>query len=263
MRRWMFFAYGVFCHLLFLAVYVVFAGFVGNFVVPRSIDSAPADGLRGAAIDLLLLGLFAVPHSVMARPWFKRVWTKVVPQEIERSTYVLIACLFLGLLMWQWRRLDAVVWDVQHPVGRALLWTLFAAGWTMVPAVTLMISHFDLFGTRQVWLYLVGRKYTVLPFRTPMLYSRMRHPLYVGWTIAFWATPTMTQGHLLFAAVLTLYMAVAVVFEERDLVELFGDEYRAYQRRVPMFLPRLTDGPTIPIESPTAVATVRADAVAE
>lgn len=154
----------------------------------------------------------------MARPWFKRQWTKIVPQAIERSTYVLASCLVTGLLIWQWRSLDAVVWHVEQPLGRALLWGLFAAGWLLVPAVTLMISHFDLFGTRQVWLHLREQAYTDLPFRTPSLYSRMRHPLYVGWTIAFWATPTMTLAHLLFAAGLTLYMAVAVLFEERDLV---------------------------------------------
>jgi protein-S-isoprenylcysteine O-methyltransferase Ste14 len=240
MRRWSFFVYGVFCHLLFLVTYACLAGFVGNFLVPWSIDAAPGDSLPAAAtIDLLLIGLFGVQHSIMARPWFKRIWTRLIPQPIERSTYCLISCLLVFLLMWQWRGLDAVIWDVEHPVGRGLLWGLFAAGWVMVPTVSLMINHFDLFGTRQVWLYLRGRPYTPLPFRTPLLYGRVRHPLYLGWALAFWATPTMTLGHLLFAGSLTLYMAVAAFIEERDLVGYFGDDYRSYQRRVPMFVPRL------------------------
>ena len=246
MRRWGFFVYGVCCHLLFLATFAYMAGFVGNLLVPISIDSAPADSLRAAGLDILLLGLFGLQHSIMARPWFKRLWTRLVPQPIERSTYVLISCAVLFFLMWQWRGLTAVIWDVKHPAGRGLLWGLFAAGWLLVPAVSLMINHFDLFGTRQVWLYLRGRPYTALPFGAPLLYNRVRHPLYVGWALAFWATPTMTLGHLLFAGALTLYMAVAARIEERDLVGHFGDSYRAYQRRVPMFIPRVGRGGASP-----------------
>jgi protein-S-isoprenylcysteine O-methyltransferase Ste14 len=242
MRRWSFFVYGVFCHLLFLATYAYMAGFVGNFVVPQSLDSAPADSLFAVGLDVLLLGLFGLQHSIMARPWFKRTWTRLVPEPIERSTYCLASCVVLFLLMWQWQGLGFIIWDVQQPVGRGLLWGLFAAGWLLVPGASLMINHFDLFGTRQVWLYLRGRPYTSLPFRTPLLYKRMRHPLYVGWTLALWATPTMTLGHLLFAGTLTLYMAIAARIEERDLVGYFGDTYRAYQRRVPMFIPRLGEG---------------------
>jgi protein-S-isoprenylcysteine O-methyltransferase Ste14 len=242
MRRWCFFVYGITCYLLFSVVYVYLAGFVGNFWVPKSIDSAPADVLPAVGVDLLLIALFGLSHSIMARPGFKRVWTRLVPQPIERSTYVLVSCCVLALLMWQWRGIDAVVWDVQAPAGRVILWVLFAAGWLMVPGVSLMISHFDLFGLRQVWLYLRGRPYTALPFRTPMLYNRMRHPLYVGWTLAFWATPTMTLGHALFAGTLTLYMAAAALVEERDLVGHFGETYNEYRRRVPMFLPRLGPG---------------------
>jgi protein-S-isoprenylcysteine O-methyltransferase Ste14 len=242
MRRWSFFAYGVFCHLLFLVTYAYLACFVGNFLVPWSMDSAPANDLRAVGIDIALLSLFGLQHSIMARPWFKRVWTRLVPEPIERSTYCLMSCLVLFVLIWQWQGLDAVIWDVQHPWGRGLLWGLFAAGWILVPAVSLMISHFDLFGTRQVWLYLRGQPYTSLPFRTPLLYSRVRHPLYLGWTLAFWATPTMTLGHLLLAGVLTLYMGIAACIEERDLVSHFGDVYRDYQRSVPMFIPRLGDG---------------------
>ena len=247
MQRYVFFLYGVVNHLLFLAVFAYLAGFVGNFLVPKTIDTTTGGTLGAAlAINLLLLGLFAVQHSVMARPAFKRVWTRIVPQPIERATYVLASNVVTVLLMWQWRGIDVVLWDVQQPVLRAALWALFAIGWLLVPAVTLLINHFDLFGTRQVWLHLVGREYTSLPFRVPLLYKLVRHPLYVGWTIAFWATPTMTAGHLLFAVVLTGYMGLAAVFEERDLVAYFGKQYEEYQRRVPMFVPRLTPAPTAP-----------------
>ena len=212
MKRWIFLLYGVLCHAMFFAIYAYMAGFVGNWLVPKSIDSPPGGEFTFAVIvDLSLLGLFAVQHSVMARPAFKEVWTRIVPRPIERSTYVLIAGIVTGLLMWQWRAIDVVVWDVQHTIGRPLLITLFTAGWLMVPAVSLMINHFDLFGTRQVWLHFRGLPYTPLAFRTPMLYSRVRHPLYLGWALAFWATPTMTVGHLLFAGVLTVYMALAAV----------------------------------------------------
>jgi methanethiol S-methyltransferase len=240
MKRWIFLLYGVLCHALFFAIYAYMAGFVGNWLVPKSIDSPPGGEFALAVVvDLVLLGLFAVQHSVMARPAFKEVWTRIVPRPIERSTYVLIAGIVTGLLMWQWRAIDVVVWDVQHAIGRPLLIALFAAGWLMVPAVSLMINHFDLFGTRQVWLHFRGLPYTPLAFRTPLLYSRVRHPLYLGWALAFWATPTMTVGHLLFAGVLTVYMALAAVVEERDLMAYFGRHYEDYRRRVPMFVPSL------------------------
>jgi methanethiol S-methyltransferase len=238
MRRWTFFVCGVCCHLLFLATFAYMAGFVGNFLVPKSIDSPPVDSLWGVGVDLMLIGLFGLQHSIMARSWFKHYWTRIVPQEIERSTYVLISCVLTIVLMWQWRGFSANIWDIKAPAARWLLWGLFAAGWLLVPAVTLLINHFDLMGTRQVWLYLRGRPYTALPFRTPLLYNRIRHPLYIGWALAFWATPTMTLGHLLFAGTLTLYMVLAAHIEERDLVSHFGEAYRAYQRRVPMFIPR-------------------------
>lgn len=240
MKRWAFLLYGVGCHLLFLGTFAYMAGFVGNLVVPKTIDSA-GNGSTGMAvvINLVLLGLFGAQHSLMARPGFKRLWTRVVPQPIERSTYVLVSCLVTIVLMWQWRGMDAVVWDVQHPALRLGLWGAFATGWLLVPLVSLMIDHFDLFGTRQVWLYFRGRTYTPLPFRVPMLYKRVRHPLYIGWGIAFWATPTMTLGHLLFAGVLTGYMGLAALVEERDLIAHFGHQYQDYRRRVPMFLPRL------------------------
>ena len=170
MKRMAFFVYGVTGHLLFLAIYVWLAGFVGDLLVPHSIDSAASTSIPQAlGIDLRLIALFGLQHSIMARPAFKRVWTRIVPEPIERSTYVFASCAVTMLLMWQWRPIDLVVWNVQHPVGRGLLYGLFAVGWLMVPAVTLMINHFDLFGTRQVWLYLCGREYSSLPFRTPLL----------------------------------------------------------------------------------------------
>jgi methanethiol S-methyltransferase len=255
MRRWLFFAYGVLSHLLFLAVYACMAGFVGNLFVPKSIDS-PTDASMASAltIDVLLLVLFGVQHSVMARPAFKRVWTRIVPEPIERATYVLMSCVVTVVLMWQWRAIDGVVWSAEHALLRGVMWALFAAGWLLVPLVSLMINHFDLFGTRQVWLHLRGREYEALEFRTPYLYKHMRHPLYVGWMIAFWATPTMTIGHLVFAAVLTGYMILAAaVFEERDLVAYFGDKYESYRRRVPMFVPRWnTEGTTAPQNTTSA-----------
>lgn len=256
MKRVSFFVYGVFCHLLFLATYAYMAGFVGNLLVPRSIDSAPAAPAAAAGIDLALIALFGVQHSIMARPWFKRLWTKLVPKPVERSTYVLISCALTALLMWQWRGSAVVIWDVREPVGRGLLWGLFAAGWLLVPAVSLMINHFDLFGTRQVWLYLRGRPYTSLPFRTPLLYRRMRHPLYVGWMLAFWATPTTTLSHLLFAGALTLYMVIAARFEERDLVSHYGDSYRAYQASVPRFVPQVCLGRASSAETSAAQGSV-------
>lgn len=240
MKRWIFAVYGVFCHLLFFATFAYLLAFVGNVVVPKSIDSDPSGPVASeVAIDLLLIAAFGLQHSIMARPAFKTMWTRIVPQPIERSTYVLASCIATIALIWYWRAIDVVVWDVQHPVARLLLWGLFASGWLLVPAASLMIDHFDLFGSRQVWLFLRGREYTHLPFRTPMLYERIRHPLYVGWATAFWATPTMTLGHFLFAAAMTAYMGVAVRFEERDLVQHFGWRYDDYRRRVPMFLPRL------------------------
>jgi protein-S-isoprenylcysteine O-methyltransferase Ste14 len=240
MKRWLFFLYGVACHAGFLAVYAYMCGFTGNLLVPKSIDSPTAAAPPVAAvINAALLLAFGLSHSVMARPGFKRAWTRIVPQPIERSTYVLVSCLMLVLLMWQWRAMPAVVWDIQNAAGRAALWALFASGWLLVPAVSLMISHFDLFGTRQVWLHLRGREYAPLPFRTPMLYAHVRHPLYVGWMLAFWATPTMTAGHLLYASTLTAYMVLAALVEERDLVAHFGRQYEDYRRAVPRYLPRV------------------------
>lgn len=241
MKRWVFLLYGVGCHLLFLAIFAGLCGFVGNFLMPRTIDvTPPAPPALAMAINLSLLVLFALQHSVMARPAFKRVWTRLIPAPIERSTYVLASCLATALLMWQWRAIDIVLWNVQAPSLRGALWFLFGVGWLAVPLVTLLIDHFDLVGTRQVWLYFQGRPYESLPFREPMLYRNVRHPLYVGWMMAFWMTPTMTVGHALFAAIMTFYMAAAALLEERDLIAHFGEAYRNYRTRVPMFIPRMS-----------------------
>jgi len=241
MKRWLFLVYGVAGHVTFLATFAYLAGFVGNLFVPKSIDVPSGnDVAQAVAINLLLVAIFAVQHSVMARPNFKFFWTYVVPQPIERATYVWTANAVTILLVWQWRPIDAVVWDVEQPVVRGMLWSLFAAGWLAVPLVSLLINHFDLFGTRQVWLYWKNKPYTDLPFRTPAVYAHVRHPLYLGWGLAFWTTPTMTVGHLLFAASLTVYMILAAFVEERDLVDHFGQTYKDYRRRVPMFVPRLT-----------------------
>lgn len=240
MSRWLFFVYGVGCYLLFFAVYVYFALFAANVAVPKSIDShAGPDPLAAAAVNLGLVLLFAAQHSIMARPAFKRIWTRLVPEPIERSTYVLFSTLALVLLMWQWRGLDAVIWDVTDPVARGAVWVVFILGWISVPVIASMISSPDLFGLRQVWFYLKREPYRPLPFRTPLAYARVRHPLYLGWAVAFWATPTMTFGHLLFAASMTVYMVAATVVEERDLLAHFGEEYAEYRRRVPRFVPRL------------------------
>jgi protein-S-isoprenylcysteine O-methyltransferase Ste14 len=240
MKRTLFFAYGLAAYAAFLAVYVYLYLFLGNLFVPRTVDApVTTPPLAAATINVLLLAAFGLQHSFMARPAFKRLWTRIVPHPIERSTYVLASSVVLMLLFWQWRPIQGTIWNVQNPTGRYALWALFAAGWLMVPAVSLMISHADLFGLRQTWLYFHGREYSSLPFRTPLLYARIRHPLYVGWAIFFWAAPTMTYGHALFAAVLTAYMAIAALIEERDLVAHFGDLYKNYMRHVPRYIPRV------------------------
>lgn len=233
-------AYGLFCHLSFLLVFAWMALFVGDLLLERTIDSPAADFRWSAvAVDLALLAAFGLQHSLMARPGWKRWWTTVIPAELERSTYVLVSCVCVVGLLLLWQTLGPLVWDVQHPIGRPLLWGLFAAGWLMIPVVSLLIDHFDLFGTRQVWLAFKGRAYTHRPFGVPGLYRVVRHPLYVGWMLAFWATPTMSVGHLLFALGTTAYMLLAIPFEERDLVALHGEDYARYRATVPALLPRL------------------------
>ena len=238
MKRIAFFAYGALSYLIFLGTFLYALGFVGNFGVPRTLDGV-ASGPRGVAfaIDAGLLALFAVQHSVMARRWFKDWWTRLVPGPLERSTYVLFSSLALLLLFWQWRPLGGVVWSVEDPLGRVVLWALFAFGWGLVLVSTFLINHFDLFGLRQVWLYLLGQPYTALPFGTPGPYRLVRHPLYVGWFFAFWMTPTMTLAHLLFSVATTAYILLAIRFEERDLAREHGESYEQYRRAVPMLIP--------------------------
>jgi methanethiol S-methyltransferase len=247
MRRWVYFIYGAVSHTLFLGVFTYLACFVGNLAVPKSIDSA-ANGPIGTAvmIDVLLLVMFAAQHSIMARSAFKRYWTRIVPEPIERSTYVLAACIVTIVLMWQWRGIDLTVWDVRQPFLRGLLWGLFAVGWLFVPLTSVLINHFDLFGTRQVWLHLRRREYHALPFRVPLFYKYVRHPLYVGFMVGLWVTPTMTVGHLLFAGGLTLYIVGATLLEERDLLAHFGEQYANYRRHVPKFIPRWNTRLTAP-----------------
>jgi len=231
-------AYGVFCYLLFLVSFLYAIGFVANLVVPKGTDDGATESVTLAAlIDLGLLSLFAVQHSVMARPAFKQWWVRYVAPPIERSTYVLCTSLVLLLLFWLWRPLPASVWEVTHPIAAGALWAVFGLGWAIVLGASFQIGHFDLFGLRQVYLYAKGQPYEPLPFQTPGLYGLVRHPLMVGFVLAFWATPTMTQGHLLFALVTTAYILVAIQLEERDLVAYHGDKYAAYQHQVRMLIP--------------------------
>jgi methanethiol S-methyltransferase len=230
--------YGLFCYAVFLASFLYAIGFVGDLVVPKTIDSAPRANIPEAlAIDLVLLSLFAVQHSVMARQGFKTVWTRIVPRAVERSTYVLISSLLLGLICWKWQAIPTVVWDVSSPVFRSLLLATFALGWLILLLSTFMINHLDLFGLRQVYLRLRGVEYTPLSFTERALYRFVRHPIYLGFVIAFWATPHMSLGHLVFAVATTGYIFVGIFLEERDLMKYHAIEYGAYRARVPMLLP--------------------------
>jgi len=230
--------YGTVCYVIFLGTFLYSIGFVGNLVVPKSVDSGTAGPLGVAlAVNLALLSVFGLQHSIMARPAFKAWWTKFVPVQSERSTYVLFSSLALLLLYWQWRPMTNIIWNVENPVGHAVAQGAFFAGWGLVLYATMLIDHFDLFGMRQVVLHFREMKYSHRPFKTPSLYQHMRHPLYLGWFMVFWCTPTMTGGHLLLAGVTTAYILVAVVLEERDLVSHFGDAYRRYQETTPKFFP--------------------------
>jgi len=238
LKRILFFTYGSLSYLIFLGTFLYAVCFIGNFGVPRTLDG-PASGPLGIsfAIDTGLLTLFAVQHSVMARKWFKDWWTRLVPKPVERSTYVLFSSFALILLFIQWRPLGGVIWSVEVPAVRLLLRVLFAFGWGLVLASTFLINHFDLFGLRQVWLYLLGRSDKTTQFVTPGPYRLVRHPLYVGWLFAFWMTPVMTLAHLLFSIATTAYILLAIQFEERDLVREHGDAYEEYRRSVPMLIP--------------------------
>lgn len=238
MKRWTILIYGVICYAAFLASFLYLGAWLGNIAVPSTIDAPRTDSLLTALlIDVLLVGIFATQHSVMARPAFKRRWTRFVPEAAERSTYVLLSSVALLLLFWQWRPLGGEIWRIEHPAGVALMHSLLVCGLLAVVVTTFLINHFDLFGLRQVWLNFRGTPYTPLPFRTPGPYRLVRHPLYIGWLLTFWATPTMTVSHLCFALGMTAYILVAIPFEERDLLAHHGADYEQYRKRVGRLVP--------------------------
>jgi protein-S-isoprenylcysteine O-methyltransferase Ste14 len=230
--------FGIVSYLVFFVTFIYAIGFVGDVVFLKSINSGTSGSMvRSLFIDAVLLGLFAIPHSVMARPGFKRWWTRIIPEVIERSTYVLVSSLLLAFLFWQWQPIPYVIWEVTNPVGRVVLQVLFWMGWAIVVLSTFLISHFNLFGLRQVYLHQVGKPSKNSDFRTPGLYKLVRHPLMLGFIIAFWSTPKMTFGHLIFAVGTTTYILIALQFEERDLVRIHGNAYESYRERVFMLLP--------------------------
>ena len=237
MKRLLVLVFGVISYLVFLGTFVYAIGFLGNVLVPKTIDS-PADVPWRTAfvVNLVLLTVFALPHSVMARPGFKRWWTRFVPQPAERSTYVLFSSLALMLMFWQWQPMGHIIWAIESPLVRAAVYILYGLGWILVLLTTCLINHFDLFGLRQAWVYFTGRALQPIPFMEPGPYKLVRHPLYVGWLIVFWSAPTMTVARLMFALATTTYILVAIQFEERDLVR-FHREYSDYKRRVPMLIP--------------------------
>jgi protein-S-isoprenylcysteine O-methyltransferase Ste14 len=229
--------YGVLMYAFFVATFVYAICFVGNIAVPKTIDSGSESPLMVAvAINALLLTAFAVQHSVMARQGFKRAWTRVVPKQLERSTYVLAASLVLALLLWQWRPIPQTVWEL-HGTAAAMLSVVFWAGWAILLTSTFLINHFELFGLKQVWTYLRRTEHTEAKFRTPSLYKVVRHPLYLGFVIAFWSTPRMSVGHLIFAIATTGYILLGIYFEERDLINTYGHAYLNYCKKVPMLVP--------------------------
>ena len=252
MTRILAFLYGLIVYVLFLGTFVYAIAFVTGLPVPKTIDGGPVVPVEQAIIiDVLLMGLFAIQHSVMARQGFKRWWTQFVSPAVERSTFVLAATLALMLLLWQWRPIPTVVWETTDPLAAMALTGLSLVGWLIVLASTFMINHFELFGLHQVANNLVGRQMVAMRFKTPMLYKMVRHPIYLGFIIAFWATPVMTAGHFLFAAVTTAYIFIGIMLEERDLVDQFGDDYRNYRQRVGMLTPKIARGSAKQVGEPT------------
>ena len=238
MGRVIAFIYGLAAYLIFFVTFLYAIGFVEGIVVPRTIDNGVTGSVvESLLINLVLLSIFAIQHSVMARPAFKRWWTRLVPPAVERTTFVLFASLSLLLLYWQWRPMTDIVWSVTDPLGAVVLEVVSGIGWTVVLASTFMINHFELFGLRQVLARLLRQELPPAKFKTPMLYKSVRHPIYLGFLIAFWATPVMTAGHLLFAIATTGYILIGIWFEERDLLALFGDQYRRYREQVSMLIP--------------------------
>ena len=237
MKRFITLTYGIFCYALFFATFLYAIGFIGNLIVPKSIDSVPTVSLGAALfINTLLLTVFALQHSIMARPFFKRAWTRIVPVAAERSTYVLFSSLALILLFALWQPMGGVIWDIDNAMARNALHVAYGFGWALVLASTFAIDHFDLFGLRQTWRFARGVRYEPPVFKQPILYRIVRHPLYVGWIVVFWSTPTMTVAHLFFAVVTTLYILIAIQLEEHDLKSAHS-EYDEYKRRVPMLIP--------------------------
>jgi protein-S-isoprenylcysteine O-methyltransferase Ste14 len=249
MGRFIALLYGIAAYALFFVTFLYAVAFVGGMLVPKTIDSGAIVPLGEALIvNLVLLSIFAIQHSVMARPSFKKWWTQFVPQAVERTTYVLFASIALVLLFWQWRPLPVVLWHVDQPQFALATIALSHLGWLIVLSSTFLINHFELFGLHQVANNLAGRSMAAPRFRTPLFYKFSRHPIYLGFIIAFWATPTMTVGHLLFAAVTTVYIIVGILLEERDLIDLFGDDYRRYRSRVSMLLPWRKPAPPVNAE---------------
>jgi methanethiol S-methyltransferase len=243
LKRFLVLTFGVVNYVVCLGVFLYLAAFIGNFGVVRSIDSTPGSALWLALlIDTLLIAFFGLQHSVMARPTFKKWWTQFVPEPIERSAYVMFTNAAMILLFAFWQPLGGTVWEIQNPAGRTALWALYALGWLAVLATTFLINHFDLFGLRQVWLYFRDKPSTHIGFRTPGPYRFVRHPLYVGWFVTFWATPTMTLTHLVFALGMIAYILIAIPFEERNLAMYHGKRYADYRRNVPMLIPGMRKG---------------------